>query len=334
MNFEDLDGLIKELHTCEDDWESFLTKNKYLSDLKIWYNQWLSVCGTTDSIPLFKFTKDDINYLNSRFIDSLVPVQGRYSDNAFYALCETGNLVTVQWVYKTWGSQLWEDTEIVYPSNGYNQSYEKKQVFHSKALYHACTTNNLAIAKWIYQTFNDIHDLIHWSHTLTTTIANGHLECMKWLIETFVTTLEDKKTLVSDLVTACKHNRLKIAKYLCSLGIIFTNNIINGSFGGDRLFVSVCIKGYLEMAQFIYDNTMTGPEGSTIIFPHIIDEAFNEACINGHLEVAKWLVTKQPDIFFNSISTVYQQGHIDVFEWLSQLYLERMKQRKRTMLEN
>lgn len=59
--------------------------------------------------------------------------------------------------------------------------------------------------------------------------------------------------------------------------------------GINHIFATVCSKGNLKLAKFLYGNFIIDAH-------HHINLAFSNACHNNHIDVAQWLKTIRPDI--------------------------------------
>jgi len=95
----------------------------------------------------------------------------------------------------------------------------------------------------------------------------------------------------------------------------YYDEIFQNREDNDKYFRTVCEAGFLEGAQFLYENVPDIDVSSLVEYP------FRYACVNGHLRVAQWLVSIKPEIkvdiwnnyaFFSCCCT----GHLDVLKWL------------------
>lgn len=95
----------------------------------------------------------------------------------------------------------------------------------------------------------------------------------------------------------------------------YYDEIFQNTEDNDKYFRTVCEVGFLEGAQFLYENVPDIDVSSLVEYP------FRYACVNGHLRVAQWLVSIKPEIkvdiwnnyaFFSCCCT----GHLNVLKWL------------------
>lgn len=109
----------------------------------------------------------------------------------------------------------------------------------------------------------------------------------------------------------------------------------------DERFVYACSKGYLEVAQYYYDESKkqeafaeSCDKGYLNVSQWLYslggvnihireDHAFRYSCYNGHIDVAQWLyslggVDIHADYEF-AFRWSYEYGHLDVYEWLKSL---------------
>jgi hypothetical protein len=82
------------------------------------------------------------------------------------------------------------------------------------------------------------------------------------------------------------------------------------------VFRDVCSRGYIQIAQWLYDKY-----GDGVFLEHRKrNEIFEEVCVKGQLSVLHWLyslggvdICAKNDVVFH---TVCRKGHKDVAEWL------------------
>ena len=135
---------------------------------------------------------------------------------------------------------------------------------------------------------------LYWNDDYTNTnvfqwsCRNGHLEVVKWLVETF-DDIDVHAENEEAFILSCVHGYLEIAKWLFE-----TFGDIDVHANNDEAFRYSCSYGHLEIVKWLvktFDD----------IDVHIHnEEAFRRSCETGQLEVAKLLITIIPDIRQNN----------------------------------
>ena len=85
----------------------------------------------------------------------------------------------------------------------------------------------------------------------------------------------------------------------------------------NHMFTCVCEKGYLEIAEYLFDN------GADISCND--NEPFLYACAKGHLHIAQWLHKLGVDISHtDNLEVACESGNIYLVKWLIEIYFKNL----------
>jgi hypothetical protein len=233
------------------------------------------------------------------------------------SLCEGGHIDTIKWLINnnlnidinTDHSYLFNVTcarghlELAKYLYGIGCKTHKNEDY---AFRYACINGHLDVAQWLYglDQKTDIH--VSNDQTFTVSPLSGNLDVMQWLYSLDPTTY-NTSVILRAFRCAVRNDKLQIAKWLYQLPIVLTDTIIVIDFH------DVCIKGYLETAQWLYSI------GSNMKINY--NDIFRQCCVMNHIHVAKWLLqlqTTDPDIVINT--KFYRDvGNDEVKTWLAEI---------------
>lgn len=184
----------------------------------------------------------------------------------------------------------------------YENNYEK---FYNKLFYDVCIQGKHQIAKFIWNSFNEI------------------IICNQIDENDFSLLIKKKILKISSyneklFIDVCKNNHLDIAKWLLEI-----EPKINISFWNESVFRFACAncKTHINIAKWLLEIP-----NKTIKISVLQDEAFRNIIKANDLEFAKWLYTKYPtiNVFANNdevIKTANKIGNQEMINWLSNLKL-------------
>lgn len=182
-----LDGLVA---TLKEEYDQEWNRDEKIRDLMYRWNRYADDFASTRKILELPFSNDEINYLNSRFLDSLYLVEGYRKSKAFIKLCKHGYLPALKWVYERF---VLGEHEI------------------DTGLIQASRHGHLDVVKWIREVdpnWGSFHGMVH---AIRNACEGGHLEVVQLLAEA---STHHNPTFV--FYTACEHGHLEIAKWLLS----------------------------------------------------------------------------------------------------------------------
>jgi len=164
-----------------------------------------------------------------------------------------------------------------------------------------CRKGLIHIAQWIHSTKGCKPS--EFSNGIKYACKYGYLELAQWICE--VDEGRTERIGQCEFIIACKHNQLAMANWLYKISPEYCGH-------DGEVFGNVCYSGYLEMAQWLY-NDVQGLDYDSI------GEIFQDTCHTKHLDVAKWLnETGHVDGDDRVIGLGYavEGGYIKVVEWL------------------
>lgn len=154
-----------------------------------------------------------------------------------------------------------------------------------------CETGHLRVAKWLYKIGCD--PTINENEAIHCASAYGHLNTVKWLYKIGC------DPYIDSMLRACENGHLHIAQWLYSIGC---NHL------PEYIIRRACVNGYLEVAKWLYSIGCC-PDNCAI----------RNACANGHLEVAKWLYSIGCDPtsrHCRGFIDACANGYLGVAQWL------------------
>jgi len=112
----------------------------------------------------------------------------------------------------------------------------------------------------------------------------GHLEVLKWLVDTFKLTIEDARSEDNDAFRcACSHGQLEVLKWLVDK---FELTIEDARSDNNCAFRCACWKGHLEVLKWLVDTF----ELTLMDVRSLGNDALNLACKHGHLNILQFLI--------------------------------------------
>lgn len=215
IKFENLDGFVSELYnscSTHKEWKHLLKRNRYLCKLKAKWSGWSGNCKWSRRISKFPFNKEEIEYLNSPFIDRLTELIETYDGNVseiFINLCATpSDLSLIKWIYKVWISDKKLFSRDCHGSGEYfsimNRAYiysyieyiEKFSVVHHEIN----TAKQTEVMNWLLEVEPDINrDFLEYA-PLKHAIDNGKYKLAKYIINYVSTSFFDPQTIPVELL--------------------------------------------------------------------------------------------------------------------------------------
>ncbi|KAH3745653.1 hypothetical protein Pelo_12947 [Pelomyxa schiedti] len=237
----------------------------------------------------FGLTKEDLMEKNFEF--SISHGDATVQDNQpFHDACESGNLSYVQLFAKQ-----------------FSISREDVQSKSNYSLWTACVSGFVDIASWLVQEYSLTATDLR-ATTFTLTCGMGHLECARWINNTFGS--PSLSALQSALETSTKQRRSRVVEWiletfpilglspdvlrpLCEAGLLRTLSQLTTkySIGPDSplvrdwiqsSFLICCSKGLFNTVKWLLDDF-------GIPIPMVMAQCFNECHNNRHIRLVKWL---------------------------------------------
>jgi len=141
--------------------------------------------------------------------------------------------------------------------------------------------NKIFVKLCKYDRINIIKKIIH----RVTDRTYGYYKCIKYNhyeLTKYMSTKVPTFYINCGFIIGCRHNCLKIIKWLCH------NYKIDIHFDNEGAFVGACYNGHLDMVKYLISLESIYEK----INIHIFDEvAFKYSCLNGHLNLVKYLIS-------------------------------------------
>lgn len=101
-----------------------------------------------------------------------------------------------------------------------------------------------------------------------------------------------------------------------------TNELSEIKFNQLWNFYQLCCEGKLEEAQLVYLSYDLMPLLNERMYYSYLDQFFSSVCHKGHLHVAKWLYQLSKIklyIIFDTFHDACKEGHLEIAQWLYQI---------------
>lgn len=190
--------------------------------------------------------------------------------------------------------------------------YHKKDLDLINNFFIACELGFSLVIKYYFANIYPENIPIVTNSIFPIVCRKGNFDIVKWLEENCK---EKLVTYIDAFMSSCIYGRLEIAQYLYSKNRqLFINNLYPWFY--EEEFNMSCRNGHIDVVKYLVSLN----DELNINFDY--EDAFQYSCENGHLEVVKWLYSlskKSLDHKFHSknmFHTVCGRDHTEVAKWL------------------
>lgn len=286
------------------EWADLIKTDSKIRNIIEKLNQWYNSVNLVTEVVVtpLPFSDEELNYLDSKFLDHLKDLEGTslveddYSGYPFLNQASArGYLDILQWAL---------------PS--FMDKFEHK---HSRdLLQYACYHGHLPVVKWIVSQFPTVDT--YWPFGDAS--YQGHLEILKFLEGKF----PDMEVGRFPLDSACRGGFLENVEWLYSHPK-FRKNVRDA-------FHSACICGQLEIARWLYEKESEAINNS---LRHNYTGDFADICCSQKLNVAKWFVTLPFEIDVRVLSEEFpriccRSTTLDTIKWILDNYEVNLRYHK------
>ncbi len=273
-----------------------------------------------------------------------------------YHICKDSHFETIKWLFTIC------DTTHIFTRLLTNGSFEFVQWLYiigrfdindpcDDIFINSCIFGQFKKAKWLYELKSKLGSPlnIHQERFLNNTIfqdacINGHFEVVKWLYELSlqlnlpinINIPANIMQLSYPMETEIQKNSVCIGFYIIS--DIFSSSCVKGSlemiqwlyylkkesgnipdihFDNEKIFRDACVSKKLDIAQWVYYLSL---ELNSPINIHIFnDHSFRYSCFHGNLEMTQWLYSLGGVNIHANNDEVFRNSPPEILEWLNTL---------------
>jgi ankyrin repeat protein len=127
--------------------------------------------------------------------------------------------------------------------------------------------------------------------------------------------------IISEFIVSCKNGDIQMVKFWWDTNPLVLQGILTNMCYDDDLFDVICERGHLQVAKWIITNN---PDFVSNI---IHEDLMIGVCLAGKLSMAKWILTLSPHILVDEdegdgyylFRKVCKMGHLNVVKWLAKI---------------
>lgn len=150
-----------------------------------------------------------------------------------------------------------------------------------------CQHGNLEVAKWFVMKYRSEVNNSDYNSAFRAACRHCRLDIVSWLVDECPTKIH-KSVYAEEMFNACRNGSLGIATWIFyTFGNVTSDDICNVGLIRNELFMTVCINGHLETAQWLYTNHAQ-IQGTADELRYMCT-AFHAVCAFGHFDVAVWM---------------------------------------------